>query len=139
MSKAEERKVPIELNPCMTCGHDKRLHIYEEGACRPGFICGDSCEKFESGSTKQNVPRDFWLIENQFAPGNFIVNSTFHPGKYAHQYVHAREVDPNQPNWEKLARDLAEALEYVDDLQDRKSCHDKVKEALARYRAALKE
>lgn len=27
-----------------TCGHDKRDHIYEEGACRPGFAC--LCPKF---------------------------------------------------------------------------------------------
>lgn len=24
---------------CYGCGHPKRAHIYEEGACRPGFVC----------------------------------------------------------------------------------------------------
>ena len=26
------------------CGHEQRQHIYEEGACRPGFVC--ECEWF---------------------------------------------------------------------------------------------
>lgn len=29
---------------CKTCGHTKSQHIYEEGACRPGFVC--ACDKF---------------------------------------------------------------------------------------------
>lgn len=28
------------------CGHAKRDHIYEEGACRPGFICRARCSQF---------------------------------------------------------------------------------------------
>lgn len=35
-----------ELNPCKTCGHDQKLHIYLEGACRPGFLCPSLCEEF---------------------------------------------------------------------------------------------
>lgn len=42
-----ETKAPID-EPCLTCGHGKRSHIYEEGACRPGFTCAALCEKFES-------------------------------------------------------------------------------------------
>ena len=34
------------LEPCATCGHDKKHHIYNEGACRPGFVCEKSCERF---------------------------------------------------------------------------------------------
>jgi hypothetical protein len=36
----------VVLDRCMTCGHDKRCHIYYEGACRPGFVCSFGCEKF---------------------------------------------------------------------------------------------
>ena len=28
---------------CRTCGHRRRDHIYEEGACRPGYPCARSC------------------------------------------------------------------------------------------------
>lgn len=35
------------MNKCKTCGHDIHSHIYEEGACRPGFLCEASCKKFE--------------------------------------------------------------------------------------------
>lgn len=30
---------PVADPPCNGCGHAKRQHIYEEGACRPGFVC----------------------------------------------------------------------------------------------------
>lgn len=30
------------------CGHENKDHIYNEGACRPGFLCEAKCEKFES-------------------------------------------------------------------------------------------
>lgn len=30
--------------PCDNCGHPKDNHLYEEGACRPGFPC--NCKKF---------------------------------------------------------------------------------------------
>ena len=30
---------------CM-CGHGRSDHIYEEGACRPGFVCPDGCLTF---------------------------------------------------------------------------------------------
>jgi hypothetical protein len=35
------------MNICV-CGHKKIDHIYEEGACRPGFIC--SCPRFHEVS-----------------------------------------------------------------------------------------
>ena len=35
------------LEPCLSCGHDKRQHIYGDGACRPGFACPSHCEAFE--------------------------------------------------------------------------------------------
>lgn len=28
------------------CGHMRKHHIYCEGACRPGSVCQDECEKF---------------------------------------------------------------------------------------------
>ena len=33
------------------CGHTKRQHIYEEGACRPGFVCESKCEHFSAAAT----------------------------------------------------------------------------------------
>lgn len=32
------------------CGHAKHDHIYEEGACRPGFLCANECLKYEAKS-----------------------------------------------------------------------------------------
>lgn len=32
------------------CGHQKRDHIYHEGACRPGFECVQRCDKFETSA-----------------------------------------------------------------------------------------
>lgn len=32
------------------CGHSKRDHIYEEGACRPGYVCGAGCERYSAVS-----------------------------------------------------------------------------------------
>lgn len=29
------------------CGHDETDHIYHEGACRPGFVCEEECERYE--------------------------------------------------------------------------------------------
>lgn len=34
------------------CGHLKTQHIYEEGACRPGFICAFRCEQFRPPNTR---------------------------------------------------------------------------------------
>lgn len=31
--------VDVRAEPCYTCGHGKRQHIYNENACRPGFAC----------------------------------------------------------------------------------------------------
>lgn len=28
------------------CGHLKSQHIYEEGACRPGFVCETQCQEY---------------------------------------------------------------------------------------------
>lgn len=33
-------------NDTCVCGHLKIHHIYEEGACRPGFVCKMECEEF---------------------------------------------------------------------------------------------
>lgn len=30
-----------------TCGHYRKHHIYEEGACRPGFECQTKCDQFK--------------------------------------------------------------------------------------------
>lgn len=36
-----------EPSDLCVCGHKRIEHIYEEGACRPGFVCATSCEKFK--------------------------------------------------------------------------------------------
>jgi len=40
---------------CANCGHDRADHIYEEGACRPGFICQRECDKFVSAIQKPDT------------------------------------------------------------------------------------
>lgn len=40
------------INQVCMCGHEKRDHIYEDGACRPGYICQSRCGKYEE---KKNV------------------------------------------------------------------------------------
>jgi hypothetical protein len=39
---------PDPLSTMCRCGHDRHAHIYEEGACRPGFVCSAGCNEFES-------------------------------------------------------------------------------------------
>jgi hypothetical protein len=48
------RAARVFVDTTCVCGHLKSTHIYEEGACRPGFVC--ECEGFraalrESGDT----------------------------------------------------------------------------------------
>ena len=45
----------LHNDSCKTCGHDRADHIYEEGACRPGFICQRECDKFVSAIQKPNT------------------------------------------------------------------------------------
>lgn len=53
IEKSRGVKITVEKwEPCR-CGHAKPQHIYEEGACRPGFMC--DCKRFEpiaEGMTK---------------------------------------------------------------------------------------
>lgn len=49
MSKPE--RVPARC----ACGHEKRQHIYEEGACRPGFKCEARCEKYVPDTTAKET------------------------------------------------------------------------------------
>lgn len=44
-------KEPTQSDECH-CGHKKRSHIYEEGACRPGFECEGKCERFKPVTQK---------------------------------------------------------------------------------------
>jgi hypothetical protein len=37
---------------CLTCGHEQWSHIYDVGACRPGFVCESRCEEFNDGKAK---------------------------------------------------------------------------------------
>lgn len=34
------------MSACLTCGHSRQSHIYDEGACRPGFVCSSGCQKY---------------------------------------------------------------------------------------------
>lgn len=55
---------------CATCGHDRRQHIYEEGACRPGFICDAHCEEFKAvEATPQPLP--FKISK----PGDYVMRN----------------------------------------------------------------
>lgn len=46
---------------CSTCGHLKSQHIYEEGACRPGFVCEHKCQRFRE--TPLNLPKNACVIK----------------------------------------------------------------------------
>jgi hypothetical protein len=54
------------MNLCASCYHRADQHIYEEGACRPGHVCPDGCEKFVPMSADRTVDplaevlRAFW-------------------------------------------------------------------------------
>ncbi len=63
------------------CGHARKDHIYEEGACRPGFECG--CTGYYGfGSTTTNPPPTIsqlqketpQLKESKFKLGDFVRN-----------------------------------------------------------------
>lgn len=34
------------MSACLTCGHSRQSHIYDEGACRPGFVCSSGCQEY---------------------------------------------------------------------------------------------
>lgn len=36
----------MSAGDCTTCTHAKRDHIYEIGACRPGFVCPVGCRAY---------------------------------------------------------------------------------------------
>lgn len=46
---------------CLTCGHSKADHIYEEGACRPGYLC--PCQKFVS-PRKKGIKMKMGLVKS---------------------------------------------------------------------------
>jgi len=33
-------------NICVNCGHRANQHIYDDGPCRPGWVCESNCELF---------------------------------------------------------------------------------------------
>lgn len=44
---ADEIPIPNASDACATCNHERRQHIYHEGACRrPGFTCPKGCTGF---------------------------------------------------------------------------------------------
>lgn len=46
------------------CGHTREQHIYDEGACRPGFVCPSACTEFVEKRSKV-VPRKVISTEPQ--------------------------------------------------------------------------
>jgi len=55
---------------CATCGHDRSQHIYEEGACRPGFICAEHCEEFKAAEPAPELP-SFKILK----PGDYLLSN----------------------------------------------------------------
>lgn len=45
--------------PCI-CGHKKKQHIYDEGACRPGFVC--PCKGYHPQAGAEHTPGP-WSID----------------------------------------------------------------------------
>ena len=41
------------------CGHKRRDHIYEEGACRPGFVCPSECPRYVLETDLAKALREF--------------------------------------------------------------------------------
>ena len=35
-----------QVSTVCQCGHERSAHIYEEGACRPGFKCEQQCDHY---------------------------------------------------------------------------------------------
>lgn len=98
------------MTSCMNCGHLKKDHIYEEGACRPGYICPSHCEKYIS----HMEPRELYiLIDNETkgilrcekTPARFV----FDPKK--DEEILFREVLPNEPDYKALAQELVKGIE----------------------------
>lgn len=53
---------------CATCGHERRAHIYDEGACRPGFVCEERCDRFTEPVPAAPEP-SFQITE----PGRYVL------------------------------------------------------------------
>lgn len=41
------------MSRCKNCGHGRADHIYEEGACRPGFECPSRCKEYVAPSSDE--------------------------------------------------------------------------------------
>ena len=60
----------ISSDKCTTCGHERRQHVYEEGACRPGFVCKERCDRFTEPVPAAPEP-SFQITE----PGRYVLAS----------------------------------------------------------------
>lgn len=84
---------------CQNCGHPKSSHIYEEGSCRPGFIC--PCDHYVP-------PKD---------PRTSIVHENTRP---LTPCPNSREIIPHKsmdPQVEELKRDLDYLSEAILDAE----------------------
>ena len=59
---------------CAFCGHDRKHHIYHEGACRPGFICEAECGVFVP-QQKERIARALQLPRRVNGHGERMVVS----------------------------------------------------------------
>jgi len=46
LTKVREIIKPQNAFELCVCGHRRHEHIYHEGACRPGYVCEELCDKF---------------------------------------------------------------------------------------------
>lgn len=60
----------LPTDKCEACAHLRSDHIYNEGACRPGFVCQSACEHFVSGNelTDDELLSGLWWGDPEFHP-----------------------------------------------------------------------
>lgn len=58
------------------CGHERIQHIYEEGACRPGFVCEKKCEQFIDIRKRSKKMSKLKTLETQLSIAVSALKST---------------------------------------------------------------
>lgn len=93
-----------------SCGHPGNLHVYDEGPCRPGFVCPSLCDGYDPVEIPipprpSEVPSDqVWLLRNVegdgLRSGKRTGKSPDTPWQVASLSGRAK---PDIPLWEDLA------------------------------------
>lgn len=117
------------------CGHNKSDHIYEEGACRPGFVC--ECKQYSSNANdeQEEFPQDIydykpesvWFEEYEYGAIDFEEVSPEQTDTHSVQYisadtVEARVIEAVAKTWEEAAyyleqyADNCEAADYSENI-----------------------